>query len=70
VEVCAKFGGDWSGGLRLKEGHRHKKSVLYVCPSFTHKPLDQSTDPAVPQTPKLKKITGEKTLPYKKCPDG
>jgi len=20
VEVCAKFGGDWSGGLRVKEG--------------------------------------------------
>jgi len=27
-------------------------------------------DPRVPQTPKPKQITGEKTLLYKKCPDG
>jgi len=30
----------------------------------------QPTDPRVRQTPKPKQITGEKTLPYKKCPDG
>jgi len=21
-EICAKFGGDWPGGSRMKEGHR------------------------------------------------
>jgi len=35
VEVCAKFGGDWSGGSRVNEGHRkahkYKQSVLYIC---------------------------------------
>jgi len=34
VEVCAKFGGDWSGGSLVKEGnryiHRYKQSVLYI----------------------------------------
>jgi len=33
VEVCAKFGGDWSSGLHLKDGHRYihryKQSLLY-----------------------------------------
>jgi len=27
-------------------------------------------DPEVPQTPKPKQITGEKTFLYKKCPEG
>jgi len=27
-------------------------------------------DPVLPQTPKPKQITGEKTMLYKKCPDG
>jgi len=30
VEVCAKFGRDWSRGLPVKEGHRYKQSVLYI----------------------------------------
>jgi len=30
----------------------------------------QTPDPGIPQTPKPKQITGEKTLLYKKCPDG
>jgi len=30
VEVCTKFGGDWCGGWRVKEGHRYKQSVLHV----------------------------------------
>jgi len=29
-EVCAKFGGDWSGGSGVKEVHRYKQSVLYI----------------------------------------
>jgi len=28
VEVCAKFGGDWSGGSCTKEGHRYKQSFF------------------------------------------
>jgi len=28
-EVCAKFGGDWSGSLHVKRGHRYKQSLLY-----------------------------------------
>jgi len=24
VQVCAKFGGDWSGGLLVKEEHRYR----------------------------------------------
>jgi len=28
VEVCTKFGGDWSYGSRVKEGHRYKQSLL------------------------------------------
>jgi len=27
VEVCAKFGGDWSSGLRVKEGHRYRYAI-------------------------------------------
>jgi len=34
VQVCAKFGGDWSRGLLVKEGHieldKYKRSLLYV----------------------------------------
>jgi len=30
VEVCAKFGGDWSGGLRMKEGHRYIGTVSFI----------------------------------------
>jgi len=30
-------------------------------------PPTQPTDPGVTQAPKPKQITGEKTLPYKKC---
>jgi len=29
-KVCAKFGGDWSGGSLVKEGHRYKQSLLYI----------------------------------------
>jgi len=28
-EVCAKFGGDWSGGSGVKRVHRYKESLLY-----------------------------------------
>jgi len=30
VEVWTKFGGDWFGNSRVKEGHRYKQSVLYM----------------------------------------
>jgi len=30
VEVCAKFGGDWFGGLRVKEGHRYLQTVCFI----------------------------------------
>jgi len=30
VEVCAKFGGDWSGGSGVKRGHRYKQLLLYI----------------------------------------
>jgi len=32
VEVCSKFGGDWSGGSRVKEGYRYEgsNSLLYI----------------------------------------
>jgi len=29
-EVCAKFGGDWSGGSGVKRGHMYKHSLLYI----------------------------------------
>jgi len=38
VEVCTKFGGDWVGGLRVKEGYmyllRYKQSVLHIEDKF------------------------------------
>jgi len=30
MEVCAKFGGDWSGGSLVKEGHTYIQSVIYM----------------------------------------
>jgi len=30
AEVCPKFGGDWSGRLSVKRGHRYKQSLLYI----------------------------------------
>jgi len=30
VEVCGKFGGDWSGSSGVKSGHRYKQSLLYI----------------------------------------
>jgi len=32
VEICAKFGGDWSGGSGVKEGHRYigTNSLFYI----------------------------------------
>jgi len=32
VEVCSKFGGDWSGGSHVKEVHRYKgtNSLFYI----------------------------------------
>jgi len=30
VQVCAKFGGDWSNGLHVKWEHRYKHSLLYM----------------------------------------
>jgi len=29
LEVCAKFGGDWSSSLHVKEGHLHKQTVCF-----------------------------------------
>jgi len=29
LEVWTKFGGDWFGGLLVKEGHWYKQSLLY-----------------------------------------
>jgi len=30
VEVCTKFGADWSGGSRVKEGDRYIVTVCFV----------------------------------------
>jgi len=30
VEICAKFGGGWSSGLHMKEGHRYIQTVCFI----------------------------------------
>jgi len=33
-EGCAKFGGDWSGGLGMKSRYRFKNAKSYQVPTF------------------------------------
>jgi len=57
VPISAKFCTDLPTNSR--------KCVL----NTTMTPPAQLPDSGIPQTPKPKQIIGEKTLPYKKCPD-